>query len=140
MIRRWEGIPSRRLRRRYLLHKEMTFDIVSVAGIVGFATAAMYFLSKARRADDLRARLPKWIRGRGTEDEFFPFRRWTWTVLPDHWVSALLTSVVGGIVFAALAVWFFMQSSGMVLMPALLAVFLLVHSVRIAGKVSTLKG
>lgn len=122
----------------------MTFDIVSVAGIVGFATAAVYFLSKPRRADDLRARLPRWVpksvRGRSTDDEFFPFRRWRWTVLPTHWFSALLTSVIGGLVFAVMAIWFYLRGVGLFPVPTILAIILLVQSARIVRKVSTLKG
>jgi hypothetical protein len=117
----------------------VNFDVVSVAGIAGFAAAAVFFLSRPKRADDLRSRLPKWIpkrmRGRGTDDEFFPFRRWTWTVLPSHWVSALLTSVIGGMAFAVMAAWFYMRGVGLFPVPTILAMILLVQAARIMRKV-----
>lgn len=121
----------------------MTFDIVAVGGMVGFAVAAGWFLSMPRRADELRARLPKWVpksvRGRGTDDEFFPFRRWTWTVLPAHWVSALLTSAIGGVVFTGMAIWFYIRGVGLFPVPTMLAIILLVQAARIVREVRAIR-
>ena len=82
----------------------MSFDVVSVSLLAG-SMSAVWFFSKAERAEKLRRRLPEALRGRGMEDPFYPFRRWTWSGVPGHWVTALLTSVVSVFVFGGMAVW-----------------------------------
>ncbi|HEX7863216.1 MAG TPA: hypothetical protein VF773_23005 [Verrucomicrobiae bacterium] len=120
----------------------MRTDPVSVALIVGFICAAAYFLQRPARADSFRAKLPKWLRGRGTEDPFYPFRSWTWTALPGHWLSAVITSAIAVIVFAAMATWFaFREGSTTTIVgfTSLIAAFHLFHTLRILRKVRQLK-
>jgi hypothetical protein len=115
----------------------MKVDPVTLGLIVGVATSAIYFLSRPTRADDLRRRLPVWMRGRGTDDPFFPFRIWRWNVLPSHWISSLVTSAVASLFFSALAAWSHIAGHvlAFVLFTSSLAMFHFIHSIRIVRKV-----
>lgn len=115
----------------------MQIDLISAVGIASFFAAGVWFLSRPKRADDLRAYLPKMLRGRGTEDPFYPFRRWTWSGVPSHWRSALITSVIAAFVFGAMAIWFSTREAvlPLVLFTLSYALFHVIHAWRITRKV-----
>lgn len=88
---------------------------------------------------------PAWVEdlslssgGRVYEDPFYPFRRWTWTVLPQNWRERLFAALMAGFMMGGMALsWTFAErpSPGMAAMFLLYSVIPLSTAARIVVRV-----
>ncbi len=110
-------------------------------GWFGFLVAALMSLYLVRRQ-------PAWLvdlwaapggEGRGYDNPFYPYRRWTWTTPPRNWRERLLSSLINGLMTGGLA-WLMMlldpPSPGMSAVLLLYAVIFLSTAARIVIRVS----